>query len=45
MVGISVCNGEIMDVSNCVFENINTAYSIGGVIRIYYNNYNDSFLS
>jgi hypothetical protein len=34
VLGISVCNGEITDVSNFVFENIGTAYSIGGVIIV-----------
>jgi diketogulonate reductase-like aldo/keto reductase len=34
MLGIGVCNGETMDVSNFVFENIDTAYSIGGVIIV-----------
>jgi hypothetical protein len=34
MLGINVCNGETMDISDCVFENIDTAYGIGGFIII-----------
>jgi hypothetical protein len=45
MLGINVYNGETMNVSDCVFENIDTAYSIGDVIRVYYSNYDDPFLS